>query len=461
MSSDPARLGSSFRDPSGYLFHRGGRLYRQVNLAYQADFDRLIASGLYAELVAGGLLIPHAEVDVAPDDPVLAYRVIEPEPIPFVSYPYEWSFGQLQAAALTTLEIQKRALGKGMSLKDSSAYNIQFHHGRPVLIDTLSFETYREGEPWDAYRQFCQHFLAPLALMAQTDIRLGQLLRVYIDGIPLDLASRLLPRKTRFSFSLLTHLHLHAASQKRYADRPVDRTQVRRRMSRTSFLGLIDNLASSVRKLSWKPAGTEWGSYYTLHNYTAAGLAHKQQVVDRFLDRSRPQIVWDLGANTGLFSQQASRRDIPVVAFDIDPAAVELNYRDSQARADANMLPLVSDLTNPSPALGWSNRERMSLLDRAPADAVMALALVHHLAIGNNVPLPEVARFFSQLAPWLLVEFVPKPDSQVQRMLATRLDIFDRYDRPGFEQAFGQYYRVEEAIDLQDSERTLFLLKRS
>jgi ribosomal protein L11 methylase PrmA len=224
---------------------------------------------------------------------------------------------------------------------------------------------------------------------------------------------------------------------------------------------LIDNLASTVRKLAWKPAGTEWGSYYEVHNYTEAGLAHKQQVVDRFLDLASPQSVWDLGANTGLFSQQASRRGIATVAFDIDAAAVELNYRESRDRADAHMLPLVSDLTNPSPALGWANRERMSLLERGPAGAVMALALVHHLAIGNNVPLPEVARFFGRLAPWLLVEFVPKSDSQVQRMLATRVDIFDRYDRAGFEQAFGQFYRLEEAIDLQDSQRTLYLCKRS
>jgi len=460
MGSESARLGASFRDPSGFLFQRNQCLYRQVNRAYQADYDLLIGSGLYDELADAGLLIRHRETDAAPVDPALAYRVIEPEPVSFISYPYEWSFGQLQAAGLTTLEIQKRALAKGMSLKDSSAYNIQFHRGQPLLIDSLSFEAYREGEPWDAYRQFCQHFLAPLALMAHTDIRLNQLLRVYIDGIPLDLASRLLPRRTRFSFALLSHLHLHAASQKRYADKAVDRTQVRRRMSRTSFLGLIDNLASAVRKLSWKPAGTEWGSYYEVHNYTEAGLAHKQQVVDRFLDLASPQTVWDLGANTGLFSQQASRRGIPTVAFDIDPAAVELNYRDSRSRADTQMLPLVSDLTNPSPALGWSNRERMSLLDRAPAGAAMALALVHHLAIGNNVPLPEVARFFRELAPWLLVEFVPKQDSQVQRMLATRLDIFDRYDRAGFEQAFGQHFRTEDAIDLQDSERTLFILKR-
>ena len=451
MSPSSDRQASSFRDPSGHVFLRDGKLLRQVNRSYQDNYDLLLRSGLYQALVDARLLIPHQEVQEPPDDPGSAYKVIRPEPIPFISYPYEWSFGQLRDAALATLEIQKRALAKGLSLKDSSAYNIQFLGGKPVLMDTLSFEAYREGEPWDAYRQFCQHFLAPLALMAYRDIRLSQLLRVYIDGIPLDLASQLLPRKTRFSFSLMTYIHLHASSQKRYADKVVDRRQVQRRMNRNAFIGLIDNLAGAVRKLAWKPAGTEWGAYYEVHNYSQAGLSHKQQIVDQFLDAARPTSLWDLGANTGYFSQQASRRGIQTMAFDIDPAAVELNYRDSRQRSDACMLPLLSDLTNPSPALGWNNQERMSLLERAPADAVMALALVHHLAIGNNVPLPEVARFFSQLGPWLLVEFVPKSDSQVQRMLATRIDIFDQYHQAGFEQAVATLFRTHAAVPLQDS----------
>ena len=145
---------------------------------------------------------------------------MQPEIIPFISYAYEWSFSQLQDAALATLAIEKKALEHGMSLKDASAYNIQFRGSRPVLIDTLSFERYREGEPWVAYRQFCQHFLAPLALMSHTDVRLGQLLRVYIDGVPLDLASRLLPGKTKLSLGLATHIHLHAQAQRKYADKP-------------------------------------------------------------------------------------------------------------------------------------------------------------------------------------------------------------------------------------------------
>ncbi len=193
-------VAASFRDPSGFLFSRNGALYRQINRVYADDYDHLISSGLYDQLVKSGLLIPHREVSEKPVYPELAVKVIQPELVPFISYPYEWSFSQLKDAALATLAIQKRSIKAGMSLKDASAYNIQFINGKPTLIDTLSFEIYKEGKPWDAYRQFCQHFLAPLALMARVDVRLGQLLRVFIDGIPLDLASRLLPASTRAKF---------------------------------------------------------------------------------------------------------------------------------------------------------------------------------------------------------------------------------------------------------------------
>ncbi|RPJ80266.1 MAG: SAM-dependent methyltransferase, partial [Acidobacteria bacterium] len=205
---------SSFRDPSGFLFWRDGTLYRQVNVAYRDDYCRLIDSSLYDSLVAARLLIPHEEVPVEAARPGEAYKVIRPEPVDFVSYPYEWCFSQLKDAALATLAIQKKAIGFGMSLKDASAYNVQFHAGRPVLVDTLSFETYKEGRPWPAYRQFCQHFLAPLTLMSRTDVRLAQLLRTNIDGVPFVLASRLQPFRTRFMFSTLAHIHLHARSQK-------------------------------------------------------------------------------------------------------------------------------------------------------------------------------------------------------------------------------------------------------
>jgi len=464
----PERDGSevvagSFRDPSGFIFVRDGVVHRQVNLAYRQQYDRLTGAAgqgpsLYRRLVDAGFLVPHEEVDVPPPVPETAYRVIRPEQIPFVTYPYEWCFSQLKDAALLTLAVQRQAMECGMSLKDASAYNVQLAAGRPVLIDTLSFEGYQEGEPWVAYRQFCQHFLAPLALMSHRDVRLGQLLRVYIDGVPLDLASSLLPTKTRMSLALGTHIHLHARSQRRHADRA---TRPRRgAVSRTALLGIIASLESGVRGLTWKPEGTEWADYYAETNYDEAAFEHKQRTVGAYLERVRPGLVWDLGANTGVFSRIAAERGALVVSADIDPAAVERSYLDCRARAEKLMLPVVLDLTNPSPAVGWANSERTSFLDRGPADAVLALALVHHLAIGNNVPLPRIAGFFARIGRHLIVEFVPKSDSQVQRMLATREDIFPLYGREGFERAFAVDFETVDSTQLPGSERRVYLMAR-
>ena len=460
-SSRDQRLGASFRDPSGFLFSREGVLYRQVNRAYQLHYDQLMSSKLYAKLVYAGLLIPHEEVNLIPEEPALAYRVIKPEPLRFISYPYEWSFSQLKDAALATLTIQKLALEAGMVLKDASAYNIQFHNGKATLIDTLSFEAYRDGEPWVAYRQFCQHFLAPLALMAYTDIRLSQLLRVYIDGVPLDLASHLLPRRTHYGLGLATHIHLHAAAQKRYANKAVVKTQTTRRMSKLSFMGLIDSLETTTRKLIWKPTGTEWGDYYqsSSGHYSPLAFEHKKRLVNQFLEHLQPGTAWDLGANTGEFSRLAAARGALTIAFDIDPAAVEQNYQLVKQNQESHMLPLVMDFTNPSPSLGWHNRERHSLLERAPADVLLALAVIHHLTISNNVPLPMLAGYLHDLGHWLIIEWVPKEDSQVQKLLTSRQDIFSGYHQEGFEAAFGEYFSIHEKMTIPDSPRLLYLME--
>lgn len=453
-------LGASFRDPSGFLFIDGGTLYRQVNRVYAEDYDRLMESGLYDKLVKAGLLIPHQEVEQVGAEKEAAYKVLQPERVPFISYPYEWSFSQYKHAALATLSIQKRALKAGMSLKDASAYNIQFAHGKPVLIDTLSFERYQEGQPWVAYKQFCQHFLAPLALMMLKDVRLGQLMRVYIDGIPLDLASQLLPWSTRLRFGLLTHIHLHAGAQNRFADAEIEQPKARGGMSKQAMAGLIESLRAAVKKLTWKAGGTEWGNYYDITNYSEAAFEHKKEVIAGWVARVKPGMVWDLGANNGEFSRIASGGGIYTVSLDIDPTAVEQNYRRVRQGKEKHLLPLVLDLTNPSPALGWANQERDSFARRGPADMVFALALIHHLAISNNVPLPRVADFFASLGKWLVIEFVPKSDSQTLKLLKSREDIFDQYTQAGFEKAFEVFYHIREAAPVKESERTLYLLQK-
>jgi hypothetical protein len=453
-----APLPGSFRDPSGFVFRRNGVLLRAVTGRYQKEYDRLMSSGLYAALVKENRLVAHEETAGIPSDRADIYRILKPEPVPFISYPYEWCFSQLKDAARQTLVIQQRAMEFGMSLKDASAYNIQFLDGRPKLIDTLSFEEYREGEPWVAYRQFCQHFLAPLALMAHTDVRLSQLLRVYIDGIPLDLASRLLPGTTKLSLTLGTHIHLHAKSQEHYADKAAKPTG--RKLSRMAFMGIISNLETAVKGLNWKPAGTEWAEYYDETNYSGSSFAEKERLVGDYIARANPKTVWDLGANTGRFSRIASHQGILTIASDIDPAAVERNYLDCREREDRYMLPLVLDLANPSPGIGWANRERMSFSERGPADAVLALALVHHLAIGNNLPLRNVAEYLAEAGKDLIIEFVPKADSQVQRLLATREDVFPDYTQEAFEEAFAARFEIIEQAQVGDSQRTLYRMTR-
>ena len=454
------RISASFRDPSGFLFKQGGKLYRQVNQAYQKQYDHLMKSGLYQAVIKSGMLIPHTEVDVTPADTESAYRVLQPELVPFISYPYEWSFSQLKEAALVTLAVHKKALEFNMILKDASAYNIQIYKGRPVLIDTLSFDFYEEGSPWVAYRQFCQHFLAPLALMVYTDVRLSQLMRVYIDGIPMDLASKLLPGKTRWNLGMGSHIHLHARSQKQNADKAVDKAKMTGKISKTAFLGLMDSLESTVRGLQWKTGGTEWGDYYDITNYSDKAFDVKKALVSEFIQEAKPSILWDLGSNNGAFSRLASEKGIFTVSSDIDPTAVEFNYQEMRRKKEINLLPLVLDLTNPSPAIGWDNAERNSFIQRGPADVVMALALIHHLAISNNVPLPVLAETFASLGEHLIIEFVPKSDSQVQKLLATRLDIFPDYEKEKFEKIFSKVFKIVKLVEIEGSQRTLYLMKR-
>ncbi len=448
----------SFRDPSGFLFHKNGKLYRQINQSYKDEYDHLIDSGLYSSLVEDKLLIPHDEVDIQPPVQEKGYKVIQPEIITFISYPYEWSFSQLKHAALTTLEIQKKALDFEMTLKDASAFNIQFRNGKAILIDTLSFERYKEGQPWKAYRQFCSHFLAPLALMSHRDIRLNQLSRIYLDGIPLDLANKLLPMRTLSMFSLLSHIHLHAKTQKHYESKQIK--VKKQNMPRRSFVGIIESLYSGVNKLKWNPEGTEWANYYLDTNYSEAAFQQKKQIVKKFLEKIKPNSVWDLGANTGEFSRLASEMGINTISFDIDPAAVEKNYLNSIEKKETKLLPLILDLTNPSPNIGWSNNERKSLLERGPVDTILALALIHHLAISNNLPLTKIVEFFKTTCNHLIIEFIPKTDSQVIRLLSTREDIFEDYTLKKFEDEFTKEFIVKEKINLDESGRTIYWMEK-
>lgn len=460
--SEAARLGSSFRDPSGFVYRAGGVLYRQINSRYASEWHALTSSGLLAELAERDLIVPHDEAPLASAYDEQAAVILRPEPIPFVSYPYEWCFSQLKDAALATLEIQKLAIQRGMSLKDASAYNIQFMAGHPVLIDTLSFETYREGEPWIAYGQFCRHFLAPLSLMALVDVRLGALMRVHLDGIPLDLAAHLLPGSSKLRGGLLAHIHVHARASRGDARHEADPRAKSATLSRTAMLALVDSLESTVGSLSWEPKATEWADYYADTNYSETAMREKRRLVDELIGETEASggTCWDLGSNTGEFAKLAAKRGYFTVALDGDRAAIEKAYLSVKASNENSVLPLCIDLANPSPSLGWESAERDSLIARGPADLVLSLALVHHLAIGNNVPLPLIADFFGRIGRNVICEFVPKEDGQVQRLLRSREDIFSDYDEAGFEAAMGERFDIARREPIPETKRMLYLLRK-
>ena len=454
---------SSFRDPAGFIFEHGGKVYRQINHAGAEDYEHFIKSGLYQKLVDKKLLISHSEVADTKKfgSHKKRYKVIKPELVPFISYPYEWTFHQLKDAALLTLEVQKIALEHGMILKDASAYNIQFIGRRPVFIDTLSFWRYREGDPWEGYKQFSEHFIAPLALCAYASPDILPSLRVFLDGIPLNLAAKLLPPKTRLKGGLLAHIYLHSSSQKRYdkldeSKKAVNKT---RKVSTLALNGLMGSLEKTIKRLKLSKRDTQWGEYYTFTNYSDNSFEDKKKVVKQLLQKVEPKTVWDLGANDGTFSNIAADLGAYTIAFDVDAKAVEQNYAHKDAR-DSLLLPLVQDLSNPSPSLGWAHAERHSLEGRGPADVVMSLALIHHLAITNHSPFSQVAGFFARISKHLIIEFVPKGDSKVELLLsAFSRNKFEGYTEENFETAFAKHFKLIEKKPVKGSKRVIYLYK--
>lgn len=452
---------SSFRDPDGFIYTIDNNIYRQICSSYSETYNKFLESGLYSTLIEKNLLIRHEEVDAnLAYSSENAWKVIKVEKIPFVSYPYEWSFEQLKDAALLTLEIMKIALSYDMTLKDASAFNVMFIGSRPIFIDTLSFKTYEKNKPWDGYNQFCRHFLAPLVLMKYRDLRLLDLFKTNIDGIPLDLAVKLMPLKAKSKIGLFAHLVLHSGFQNKYSSSSSKKETL---LSKESLILLIQNLYDTVKslELKYKENSTEWGNYYNNTNYTNVAFEQKKQIITNFIEKCQPKVVFDIGGNRGEFSRIAQSIERYTICFDIDPIAVNENYKIARENKEENILPFVLDLNNPTSALGWQNKERKAWSDRGNPDLITALALIHHLAISNNLSFESIAELFSSITnKYLVIEFVPKHDSKVQILLSSRKDIFPNYTKEDFEISFSKKFRILKTEFVKDSERCLYLMEK-
>lgn len=451
---------SSFRDISGFVFYELGEIFRAITYSYRENYEHLIKSGLYDYLIKEKLLIPHSEEVLKDKNGPNIYKIIKPDKIDFISYPYEWCFSQLKDAALTTLRIQKAALKYGMTLKDSSAYNIQFYRGKPILIDTLSFEIYKENEPWAAYNQFCKNFLAPLVLTTYCDVRLNLMLKNFIDGIPLDLAKKILRKKSFLSLGVFIHVYLHSKFQIKYSNKNESLSVNKNRMNKESLLRLIGNLETTVNKLRIKKNETPWNDYYFDRYHSKIYFEEKKGIVKTYIEKIKPKRVWDLGANEGEFSKIAAALNDEVLAFDSDHNCIEECYNYSKKNNVHNLLPLVVDLINPSPSIGWANSERTSLIERSNAEMVLALAIIHHLCISNNLPFDLIAEFFGKICEWLMIEFVPKSDPMVKKLLLYRKDIFGNYNVDNFEWEFSKYFSIIDFKKVSDTDRVIYLMKK-
>jgi hypothetical protein len=449
---------SSFRDPAGYVTREGAIFKRVVTGRGRDDYELYRSSGLHDDLTGQGLIVDYREEKILSGRYLEAHKVLVPEQIPFISYPYEWSFDQLKDAALLTLEIQERALAYGLSLKDASAYNVQFVGSHPVFIDLLSFEK-DSGGPWVAYEQFCRHFLGPLLLMQHHDPGINRFLRADLDGFPLGLISRLLPGKTFLNPGALLHIHLHARAQARYAGAQVASGNENQRAGVKSTV--LHSLRSAVEKLKAPAADTAWSGYRDSRNhYTEDSLVFKKEHVGNTIRTLRPSLVFDLGANSGEYSEEVSQAGSYCVAMDVDPGCVNRAYLDGKGSGNRKVLPLLMDLRNPSPGAGFGLSERASLLDRPQADFTLVLALLHHLRITAMVPLAQIAAFLSRLTDSALVEFVPKTDPMTRKLLAGRRDTFDDYTVEGLINAFESWFDISHRAGIPGTSRTLWWMRR-
>lgn len=447
---------ASFKDPSGFVFEAGGKFYRQVNQFYAPQYRQLMDSGLYQQLVQSNLLVSHEELSVNYTQDPDWYITIFPETVSYISYPYEWCFAQLKDAALLTLKILRLSVEYDMVLKDATPFNIQFHNGRPVFIDTLSFDTYDPRQPWIAYRQFCQCFLFPLYLEHYLKSDIQKILSTYINGIPIDIIAKLLPLKSRLNLGVWLHVYLQNTSM---INEKENKSAVK--FSKKKLTDLISHLETIIRNFpAEKPYKTTWSNYYDDTVLSRDYVEIKENLVLEYVALTGAKSVLDLGANTGHFSKKLALQGMTVVATDTDSRCINKLYLDTRKNHSLNILPLVVDVANPSPAIGFNNRERAAFHDRIQTELVLALALIHHLVIGRNIPLQALAGYFHRIAPQLIIEFVPKQDEKVRQMLKSRPDIFMDYDQEHFEAIFATYFTITDQIKIPGTERTLYRMIR-
>ncbi len=448
----------SFKDPDGRVFYHDERVFRTLSEEGRTRFEAAVASGLIAELIRDRAMVDSELVDAGScglDPAEFGERVLLQEKVPLVSYPYEWSFDMLRDAALLTLDVFERCLQRGFALKDATAFNILFFDNRPVLIDVPSIEPRREGEAWVGYAQFCRSFLFPLLLNSHLGIDFQLLLRAHLGELPLREVRALFRFGDWRRPGVFRDVVLQARLDASFSTRPheVSKNVGKFQFQDEMILANLRRLRKVLGKLRYETGRSEWGEYTSFHNYQEQDERTKAELVGKLVQDTRPQRVLDLGCNTGTYSDIAAKYAGRVISLDIDPEAINTLYK--RVGPDQSRDALIGNLANPSPALGWRTTERRSLADRVGSDFFLALALIHHLRITNNVPLASIVEHLAELAPEGVIEWVDRSDSMVERMLANREDVFGDYHWKSFVAAVEARFSLVSVTETHEGRRRL------
>jgi precorrin-6B methylase 2 len=453
----------SFRDRHGRVFYVDGGVYRGLSAKALADWESLSQTDFFGRAMARGDIITTQPVNPdriasTPSDAGTWAGVLKHDTVPFVSYPYEWSFSMLRDAARLHLRLLAEALDEDFTLKDASAYNVQWLGAAPVFIDIPSFERRPPGHPWAGYRQFCQLFLFSFVLHAYKGVSFRPWLRGQIDGIEPHTMAGLFTGRFHFKPGVLTHIALQAKLQAKTGDtkRNVKADLERAGFNKAMIQANVNRLRRLVDRLTWRQSKSEWSHYTELDHYSDADKSAKDDFVYRAVATRHWASVWDIGANTGEFSRIAANHADYVVAMDADELAVERMYLSLRERQASRILPLVVDLADASPALGWRGMERKSLTQRQAPQLTMCLALIHHIVIGANIPLPEFVDWLAELNSALIIEFIGKQDPMAQQLLRNKDDVYEDYDETIFEDSLNRAYTIADKQTLGNGNRTLY-----
>jgi hypothetical protein len=452
----------SFRDRTSRVFYSDGAVHRALNEQAFKEWESLSSRNFFRRFTDEQKIIGTKLSDASDYPEILlagtCSAILRHERIPFISYPYEWSFGMLKDAALLQTELLLAALEEDMILKDSSAFNFQWTGARPVFIDIPSFMDLQPGEPWVGYRQFCQMFLYPLMLQAYKDIPFQPLIRGNIDGFEPEDFNKLMSFRDLFRAGVFLHVALHAKAQLKYAatDKDIRKGLRAGGFSKALIKRNIEGLDKVIRGISWERVRSQWSHYDKEHSYSDAEHEVKKAFVRKVV-ASRPwELVWDLGCNVGTFSRIASENARTVVSCDTDHLAIEYFYQELKKEGNTKILPLVCNVANPSPNLGWRGLERKTMQERGTPDLTLCLALIHHLVISANIPLREFITWLAQLKTALIIEFVTKQDPMVQKLLLNKNDNYNDYEIGYFEKCLSEFFTIIKQETVKEGKRILY-----